>query len=433
MTRRIGRGHFVWIIGVCLTVGCQKPQELPRTDTFLTVEPAVKISDRSFPGLVRNSRGVLTATAFLHSSFPSALEAHPAIQIIQSKDNGATWQALAALPSFVTYGPWGYDLAIDGGDRLYLTWIASIYADQTKAPFKAVMFARSDDGGVSWTNPVCVNTTHSGQRMNPQMTVGKESVVLAWLEPNEPTGGPRRRVGGVRQSVHFTCSRDRGATWSPSRCLENDLEKKDSSSSVPALYTSADDRVYCGYFAIHNDNNRATGEVWIARSDDQGRRFTSHRHNTGPLGTLSLVEASGTLYVAGVYVKGIKSISLAHPETTQEIRFYTVSEGGRKWSTPALIDDDENHRVKASLQLVGAGSNRLLACWHDGREGVYMAASRDGGKTWGKNLKVAPASQVGLTPLALAVDRASGAFYLLANDVHKGTGDAIYLVKGRMR
>ena len=61
-----------------------------------------------------------------------------------------------------------------------------------------------------------------------------------------------------------------------------------------------------------------------------------------------------------------------------------------------------------------------------------MAASTDGGESWGKNVEVAAKSRVGITPLDVAADASSGVFYLAVSDVRKGDGDATYFVKGRL-
>jgi len=82
--------------------------------------------------------------------------------------------------------------------------------------------------------------------------------------------------------------------------------------------------------------------------------------------------------------------------------------------------------------LFPAGPEKFLAVWDDDRGGVYAAASIDGGKSWGKNVKLAEKSRVGITPLDVAVDASSGTFYLVIGDVAEGSGDAVYFVKGKI-
>jgi hypothetical protein len=97
-----------------------------------------------------------------------------------------------------------------------------------------------------------------------------------------------------------------------------------------------------------------------------------------------------------------------------------------------LIDDAPLGEHKNNLRLASLGSDRLLACWHDERGGVYLAASIDGGATWGKNIRAAPRSTVGITPLDLVTDPAAGRFRLVYSNVRKGEGDATSLVTGRI-
>ncbi|GAH57588.1 unnamed protein product, partial [marine sediment metagenome] len=129
---------------------------------------------------------------------------------------------------------------------------------------------------------------------------------------------------------------------------------------------------------------------------------------------------------------GIKSITWQSPQTYQEIRLYVSSDGGGDWDKYVLIDDDPDHKHKTNLKLVALGDGRLIACWDDDRGGVYMAASTDGGKSWGKNIKVAEKSHAGSTPLDISADSTSGTFTLVASDIRKGAGDAIFLVKGKI-
>jgi len=172
------------------------------------------------------------------------------------------------------------------------------------------------------------------------------------------------------------------------------------------------------------------GGFWIAKSADRGRNFSINLQNVGPLGGVSIHEQNGKLHLAAVYIRAIKSIKIPSPETYQELRLYTSSDGGKKWSKPTLIDDDGSHARKSNVRLLSGGPDNLIAAWHDDRGGIYMAASTDGGRSWGKNLYLAPVSPVGITPLDVAVDASSAAFYLTLSHIVHGPGDATYLVKG---
>ncbi len=412
---------------VLWTASCGKHEPEVRDRTFLEVGGPVKVSELVCPGLVRTSRGTLIMTLFIHSGFPSATEARDAIAVFQSADDGATWQEISRISSFVTYGVWGYDLAIDERDNLCMTWVAGIYEADTPQVFKAIMFSRSSDGGRSWTEPVYVNDSQKGQRRNPVTAVSGSDVYIAWLE------GRRRAAGsagqGIMEDVYFASSSDRGASWSANSCLEKDLDKKDGGSGTPSICVGADGTLYCAYFSMRHYKKKEGG-YWLAISDDRGANFSIALQNVGPLGEICLAEGNDTLYLGAVYIAGIKQISMREPQTFQEIRLYVSSDGGRRWEKPVLIDDDPAHRHKSSLRLARLETGELVACWDDDRGGVYMAASTDDGESWGKNVKVAEKSHAGNAPMDIAA--AGSSFYLLASDVRKGPGDATHLIKGKV-
>jgi len=414
-----------------LVVSCRRRAPKVRDESFLSAQQAVKVSNYVPAALERDSMGEFTMAAFVHSTFPSATEPREAIAVLRSADGGATWGEAARIPSFVTYGVWGYDLAVGKDDSLNLTWVAGVYDQASPVPFKAIMFSRSEDGGRSWTPPLQVSDVAEGQRRQPVLAVSGDSVHIAWLDSRANgagQGGPSRP-----ESVWMASSSNRGAGWSKNVGIEGDLRGKESSSGGPSLCVDADGALYCAYFSIRKQQGgRAVGGCWTARSSDGGRTFETSLHDTGPLGDLFLMQSDGKLYLAAVYIRGVKSISMQSPQTSQEIRFYESSDGGETWSRYRLIDDDPQHAHKSALRLARIGPDKLVACWDDDRGGVYMAASTDGGENWGKNVAVVGASSTGITPLDIATDPATGRFYLVAGDVRKGEGDATRLVEGEV-
>ena len=421
MIRTVSLLCCVTVLG--FTAACGKKTEAPRTNTFLDVAPPEKISDLTLPGLARSAGGELFLTLFIHSGFPSATDAHDAVAVLKSADNGATWPEAGKIPSHVTYGVWGFDSAIGENDALYMTWTASLRKEDSPAPFKAVMFSRSNDGGRTWTAPVPVSSATTGQRRQPSIALSGDGVHIAWLDES------RRGAAGPHPpaDVYVATSPDGGVTWGENVCLETDLNNKVSSSGAPSLCVGEDGAVYCAYFSLRRGTN---GGFWIANSTDGGRTFTVTPHTKDALGSVCLTESDGMLFLAAVHIKSIRSISMQNPQTCQEIRFHASDDGGKTWTKAVLVDDDPDDRHKSNVKLAAIGGNRLIACWHDERGGVYMVASLDGGKTWGKNLRVANASRVGITPIAVAADKAAGTFYLTISDVRKGGGDATFFMKG---
>ena len=420
---------LVLCVVVTLTTACGDKPEKPRVKTFLFVEQPGKVSDLSSPALGRNSEGELFLSLFIHSAFPSATDAVEAIVILKSDDHGATWQEISRIRSRMTYGVWGCDLAIDSQDNLCMTWVSTGRETDNPQPFKAIMFSRSDDGGRTWTEPRCVSKATTGQRHSPVIAVSGDHIHLAWLD--QPLITSSARGISIMEDVYYASSSDRGATWSENLCVETDRQYKNSSSGAPALWVTANGTVHCAYFSMRKQPKQVRAGAWIATSTDQGKSFTTNLVPAGALGDICLTEADGNLCLAIVHLTGIKRISMHDPQTYQEILFYTSSDNGAKWSKQVRIDDDLDKRHKSNLRLVSLGRKSLAACWHDERGGVYMAVSPDSGKTWGKNVKIAGKSRVGVTPIDVAVDTSSGVFYIATSDVRKGSGDATHITTGK--
>jgi BNR repeat-like domain len=412
-----------------VSTGCGKKAEEPRTQSFMSVEKSARVSDLILPSLVMGSKGELFLSLFIHSTFPSATDVADAIAILKSVDDGATWEEVGRIRSHLTYGAWGYDLAIDGQGNLSMTWVAALRNSPNPVPFKAVLYSRSGDGGRTWTKAIRVSTPATGQRRNPVMGVSGTNIHIAWLDRERNSSGTR----GVNriEDVYIASSSDGGATWSGSVCIETDLQRKTSSSGTPALLVTADGTVHCAYSSMRTrPKKRPLAGAWVTTSTDKGRSFATTHIPADPLGNIALTQADGVLCLAAVHITKIKSISMQNPQTAQEIHFYTSSDNAATWSDPARVDDDLAHQHKSNLRLIPLAPTCIAAVWHDERGGVYMAASPDSGKTWGINLKVAPRSHTGLTPLDIVADSTSATFHLVTSDIRMGRGDGTYVTKG---
>jgi hypothetical protein len=413
------KGLCCLILVLSLTASCGKREPEVRTETFMSVEQPVKVADVLHCGIVRNEKGDLVIAAFLDVRFKSATGSEDAIALLESKDSGVTWSEVSRLPSSVAYGVWGYDLEVGDGDTLYLTWVAAVYKADSPSPFKALMFSRSDDGGRSWTKPIWINDVEEDQRSLPDMVVSGGNVHIAWLDSRLPSSGHRHITD---QTVFFASSNDRGETWSANECLEIAVDRKTAFSGAPTICMGDDGAVYCAYESMRSLETKRgmVGGWWIARSTDGGKTFVTDLAKEMPAGSISIAAADDKLYLACVGLRG------------RDIRLYVSTDGGEDWDEAGMIDDDPDSRERMGLKLTALGGGRLIACWHDGRGGVYGAASLDGGETWGKNVWLAKKSTVGITPIDITVDGSTGEFWLVATDVRHGEGDATYFTRGKL-
>jgi hypothetical protein len=113
------------------------------------------------------------------------------------------------------------------------------------------------------------------------------------------------------------------------------------------------------------------------------------------------------LYVVGKEVPGKR-----YPLSA--LRFIRSADGGRTWSTPVTVNDGQEFGAHNFHALTAGPDGSLLATWLDarqGKSGVWMSRSTDGGRTWAANRPIYtdPTCPCCRTSVAVAGD---GAIYV---------------------
>jgi hypothetical protein len=143
----------------------------------------------------------------------------------------------------------------------------------------------------------------------------------------------------------------------------------------------------------------ADGRLRVAVADAAGRPLAPPAELRDPLGP---VEPHGeappkvafgpggavyALWVVGKEVPGRRFPLSA-------LRFARSADGGRTWGAPASVTDRPQPFGSFNFHsLQAAGGDTVFAAWLDGRDGqsaTYLARSTDGGRTWGRNVRVSP-------------------------------------------
>ena len=156
---------------------------------------------------------------------------------------------------------------------VYATWTSFTRRSAT------LMFARSTDGGETWSDPVVIAEALSagveGSRTG-------ESIPAAAIDPR--TGNlyvvwqDERFSTGVDQIVLSTSS-DGGETWSEPRLVSDG--PRDAPNFTPAVAVNANGVVGVSYYSLRNDPaRRLFVDEYLAISRDQGRRFAKSQRVT---------------------------------------------------------------------------------------------------------------------------------------------------------
>jgi hypothetical protein len=299
----------------------EQPFPRPNPDLPSDIDPAVFFR--------LDGRAYLTWTSF--SDF-----GHGGLFCTWSDDGGITWgPAVPITPAEGHFDdkPW---LAFDstGGPHS-----GSIYAAWTRFGNAEIAFARSTDGGATWSTPIYAsNGSFAINNDGAQPLVLPDGRLLIMFLHNVTPG----TVGTLTLAV----STDGGATFLPNT----------------------------GLFDVQQAPYTLPGEQW--------RNFTYH--------SLAYDPVRGGLHV----------IWPDYRDNTAEginILYSYSTDTGVTWSSPARLNDDPPGIVRDQWfpALSAAPDGRLTALWLDRREDpsnslyhAYSRSSTDGGATWSPGIRV---------------------------------------------
>lgn len=160
----------------------------------------------------------------------------------RSADTGRTWTP----PSRVTdrpgdiqpHGEASPRLAAGPRGQVALLWATSVEIPDRKWPASDVRFARSLDGGRSWTPPVTLNddtaaAARSGHTFMGLALTGDAGLVAAWLDerrdpslaapPADHARHGQEAPASASSTIYAVRSPDFGASWGPNRLLWSEV------------------------------------------------------------------------------------------------------------------------------------------------------------------------------------------------------------------
>lgn len=253
-----------------------------------------------------------------------------------------------------------------------------IQVDQTTSPFSGnvyaawsdfhgkgcneILFARSTDGGATFSAPMKISTICNNQ--GPNIAIGPQGqVYVSWIAN---TGGSKSRGGNFVSGAAFTVSLDGGQTFSPDRIVVQ---------YVPFVSD-----------AFSGNGARECGD--LAAACPSGQTFPRF-----DLAMPTITTSGGGIYMA---------FQVALPSGQGQIQWTKSSNGGATWTAPAPLDPQATgHQF---FPWITASGTQLSAVYYDSRSDanyapnrapcnsatgmgsacldVYYSTSTDGGLTW---------------------------------------------------
>ncbi len=365
------------------------------------------------------------------------------IFVCKSVDGGRTWLTSAAVDSLVYTG----GSAVPFADKCMMTvdtnsgspYLNNIYVawqrDDTLGKNSDIYFARSTDGGLTFSTPIKIND-------NPPQTAYAEGafpfvgadgdVYVCWYDAyfrgHEPgslyvdkstdggvTFGTDVKVADIKTPPLYTF----GNTGFKAKSFPSAAADPSDSQKLYITYISDPD----GYFDKRIDNgkppatpfggatsdqptierngnyvyvawedyrNGGATDIYFNRSSDNGQSW-----QLGDIGPLDNGDAPGAnasqrvqLSSAGNYVYAVWQ---DHRWASLDIFFNYSSDNGQTWQTDKCISGG----IPSNSQFpsIAATGTYVYVAWQDDRAGtgnddIYFARSTDNGKTWGAPIRV---------------------------------------------
>jgi len=311
--------------------------------------------------------------------------------------------------------------------RVAVGFVVSAGSPVTPAvPVRSVV-AVSTDGGATFPKPVdtveqSIPRAEMAGSDAPAMAIGKDGAIYGFTKERSPGGGitlPTQPGNPI-------------PLGEPAQCQ--------SASANPAIQPTIPNPTSAPPKA--NEPGSGTRLV-MTKSTDDGKTWKASTIDDGGLlcgGCLTIPETAidaktGTIYVAFE----LSESSLPNPRDNRDIFVMSSTDGGNTWSKRLKVNDDNDPNRKPNYDqfipgISVAPNGRVDVAWYDMRtDGLYnpngrgdtlrrdqtcwdvfMASSIDGGRTFGKNVRVSDRT----------MNQNSGFALNLANDLRPAIGIA---------
>lgn len=295
------------------------------------------------------------------------------VLVSASDDGGKTFaparQVNAEPEAIAAEGENRPKLAFGPQNQVYVSWTRSL-----ETPFSGhVRFARSLDGGQTFSSPLTVNDNLEpiNHRFEALAVDARGRIHLAWLDKRDQAAAARKNEAFSGNSVYYAISSDNGESFSVNRLLaEHSCE-----CCRVALDVEADGTPVAFWRQIYGRNVR---EFALLRADGQSTPVRVSRdhweiaacpHHGGAIS----IDADNTYHLAW-FNNGPERRGLFYAQSADR---------GKSFSKPLAFGDFDAQAAHPHVLAVGAKQVYLVWKEFDGRVSIIKAMRSDnGGARW---------------------------------------------------
>ncbi|HWQ17816.1 MAG TPA: hypothetical protein VNL13_08315 [Sulfolobales archaeon] len=357
------------------------------------------------------------------------------IAVYRSFDGGKTWNGPSRMVA--TYGDTLSDpsLAFGRDGTLYLSYLSV-------GAFSEITLAISRDGGANWGFVRALNYSFGAFYDKPWIAVGpdptsplRDNIYITYTE--------FKGYYEVNLSIKLIRSRDGGRTFEGPFRVSWEGRYPDTIVQWSYPVVDRNGTLYVSFFGMKTERGfgepRVVQGIWVAKSIDGGVTFSepvlaaeTHWWFPGYSGLYGFrwivptpamaVGPDGSIYI-------VYEDSPGGPESLDMSDIFLVvsRDGGASWSRPVRVNDDAGYAAQFFPMIAVRGSDGSIhIAWGDKRldpsgigYDIYYTYSRDGGRTFAKNMRV---TDITINPL-LGISFFIGDYFGMAV-----TSDNVYIV-----
>ncbi|MDI6840640.1 MAG: hypothetical protein QMD71_07325 [bacterium] len=312
-------------------------------------------------------------------------------------------------------------IAVDGLGRIYIAW-----SDSRSGNFD-VYFAKSEDGGVTFSKNICV--TDTGSRTNQDVSIGVagDNIYIVWADTRHWDGS-----GNPREYIYSDRSRDGGLTFGKDIKVDDfHVDGPPVSEMCPCIDVIGD-TVYVVWYHLNFDP--LEGNIRFDKSIDGGVTF----------GTDVKIPASGFMQLyPSLTVDRNSTIHIAFYNVTNafilQVLYAKSTDGGASFSQITEVTDTTLRFSGSSIDIATDTDCNPYIVWEDGRDSVgithpYFSYSDDGGNSFSKNVRVVDKpgtiGDVDQYGVGLAVDDNKNVYAVWSDRRNHNKWYDIYFAKG---